>query len=260
MNDFKNHKMHFTLALLAVLFALHPFFSYFDKVSFPYMGVDLPLSWAFIAAGVLLALAVYCYATDMVSESSASLSQRLGNYFYAIAVMVLPCYGGLYLSTLLEDFLVQTRWVEQHAGSTPYITIGLLVAWLVVWQLSALAIRRYLTRRDWTNKIDHLTDREMDTLKRARDMMDACHYDLAIIQSYKAVLLRLEMACLKRGYPAGNPLANARKAGIISGANEGLLKVIVANNDVATSTTPVKPEAARETADATQRLLATIPV
>ena len=83
--DFTKNKMHFTIGLLATLFALHPFFPTFDQISFAYMGLDVPLSWAFMAIGVLLASAVYFYAIDLTSENPSPLGQRFGNYFWLFA-------------------------------------------------------------------------------------------------------------------------------------------------------------------------------
>ena len=96
--DFAKAKMHFTIGLLAALFALHPFFPQFDKFNFTYMGTEIPLSWAFMAIGVCLASAVYFYATDLMTEQPSALSQRLGNWFYSMAIMIVPFYAGMYLT------------------------------------------------------------------------------------------------------------------------------------------------------------------
>ena len=259
--DFTKNKMHFTIGLLAALFALHPFFPTFDKISFTYMELDVPLSFAFMTMGALLACAVYCYAADLTSEHPSPLSQRFGNYFYAMALMTVPFYGGMWASTLLENYLISLDVFENYHVETPVITIGILVIWIFIWQLGGFSIRRYLSKKDWTSQIEQLIDREMDALKRAKELMDADHADLAVIQCYKAVLARLTMATMKRGYFDSNRVfINATKCGIISSDGKTLLNLIIKNNDVACSTTPVGMETAVETAEAVKRLLSTISV
>ena len=113
--EFTKAKMHFTIGLLAALFALHPFFPQFDKLNFTYMGQEIPFSWAFMAIGVCLACAVYFYATDLMTEHPNALSQRLGNWFYSMAIMIVPFYGGMYVTTLVENYLVSASHASlQH--------------------------------------------------------------------------------------------------------------------------------------------------
>ncbi len=258
--EFTKTKMHFTIGLLAALFALHPFFPQFDKIHFTYMGTVIPLSYAFMAIGVLLAGAVYFYATDLMSEQSSTLSQRLGNWLYALAIMMVPFYAGMYLTTLLENYLITNEMLGNVNLQTPAITIGILVFWLVLWQLGGVLLRHYMTARDWISRIDQMADSEMDALKRAKDLLEADHADLAIIQFSKAVNARLKMATMKRGYFQGDPLVNARKCGIINKVNGQWLDVILKNAAVAASVHPVEPGAAQLTAEATKRLLSTVPV
>ena len=259
-SEFVKNKMHFTIGLLAALFALHPFFPRLDEVHFSYMNFDIPLSSAFVCMGLLLASAVYFYATDLMNEQPSALSQRLGNYLYALAIMTIPFYLGMYASVLVENFLIQHQAWAEGAIQTPVITVGLLAFWLVVWQLSSFLFRRYLSKKDWISRIDQLVDREMDALKRAKDLTDQSHFDLAVIQFHKAVLTRLQMACMKRGVFRGRAIANAKKAGIINKTNKGWLDTILRHYAVAESPQPVEPGAAAETAEATKQLLATIPV
>ena len=255
--DFAKSKMHFTLAMLGTLFALHPFFHMFDKLSFTYMGQVIPVSYALVCAGVCLAGAAYFYAADLVNDHPSALSQRLGNMFYALAIMSVPIYAGLFLTTLVEDEIGD--WVHINFRA-PMITIGILVFWGAMWCLGTYLIRRYLSKKDWTSRVDLLADMEMEALKKAKDLMDSEHADLAIIQYHKAIITRLKMACMKRGVYNHNPIGNARTAGIINNENEKFLDIVVKHAQVAASTVPADHVAAKETAAATKRLLATISV
>jgi len=95
MNEFTKTKMHFTLALLAALFALHPFLKEFEDDGFMYLGVFLKVSYAYLVFAGLLAVCVYLYGMTMVSERPHSWLERLGNYCYSLAILSLPFYGGL---------------------------------------------------------------------------------------------------------------------------------------------------------------------
>src|SRR5579862_7584039 len=138
--DFTKVKMHFTIGLMAALFALHPFFPQFDNLRFVYMGTTVPLSWALMAIGVCLACAVYFYATDLMSEQPSALSQRLGNWFYSMAVMMVPFYLGLYITTLLETYLINHEVFELNIN-TPAITLGVLAVWICLWQSGTWILR-----------------------------------------------------------------------------------------------------------------------
>jgi len=257
--EFTKAKMHFTIGLLATLFALHPFFPQFDKFNFVYMGTTVPLSWAFMGIGVCLALAVYFYATDLMTEQSSVLSHHLGNWFYSMAIMIVPFYAGMYLTTLLEDYLIQNNIFNFNLHTTA-ITIGILVVWICMWQIGTLILRRYLTRKDWTSRIEQLIDREMDALKRAKELQDD-HADLAIIQYYKAVMARLKMATMKRGYfDSYKVLSNAIHSGIINNENQDLFSTIEFQHAIAVSTKPVEPGVVEKVAEATKKFLATVAV
>ena len=166
----------------------------------------------------------------------------------------------MYSSTLLEDYLATNDMLPADRVSTPLVTIGILVFWLGLWQLGGFLIRRHLSNKDWISRIEQLIDREMDALKRADELLAESHVDLAIIQFHKAVLTRLQMACLKRGVYRGDPIADAKKAGIVNKTNKRFLETILVHYAVAESTHPAEPSAGTDTAEATKQFLSTIAV
>ena len=105
LTEFTKTKMHFALALLGTLFALHPFLEkqQFADLGFDYLGVKLKVFYVYALVAGLLAFTVYCYAVALLRERADSLLERLGNYAYAVAVLVVPVYGGLYGSTWLAE-------------------------------------------------------------------------------------------------------------------------------------------------------------
>src|SRR5439155_10984926 len=103
MTDFTKTKMTFALALLGTLFALHPILDRYADWGFLYLSYDLKIWYPVAVTAGLLALTVYCYAIALVSERVHGFMERVGNYAYAIAVMIGPLYAGLFGASRLAD-------------------------------------------------------------------------------------------------------------------------------------------------------------
>jgi hypothetical protein len=261
MTDFTKTKTHFALALLGSLFALHPFLDRFEDKAFLYLGYELKVFYAYALIAGFLALAVYCYGLALLSERPHSWLEKLGNYCYALAIMVLPLYGGLYLSSLLADRLGQSHW----AWATPAVALGLGAAWLVLSQVLAWLLRKRLGRQDRTARIEQLARTEMESLNRARELFAQDHYDLSVIETWRALEARLRRVLLSRTLsPAkSNPEAlirAAKRAGILGEPALRLLQDVEQQWRIAISTEPLSQEAAQNALDAARQILATIPL
>jgi hypothetical protein len=101
--------MHFALALLGTLFVLHPLIEKFGDAGFDYVGYPLKILYVYALIAGLLAVTIYFYALALLSERAYSWMEKSGNYAYALAVMVLPLYGALYLSNLAAEHLGQAH-------------------------------------------------------------------------------------------------------------------------------------------------------
>lgn len=253
-NDFMKRKMTFTLGLLGALFALHPFYPKFDAISFTYMGVTIPMSYALMTIGVFLAIATYFFSAGMTEDSPSGLGQRLGNSFYGLAVMTVPLYAGLYVTTLLEKYIVLRDLVSDQQMHAPIITLGVLGFWGLLWAGTSFMVRRYLTKHDWTSKVDGLIDREMSALARAKEMMEGGHDDLAVIQLHKAVVTRAKLICLKRNIWYGSdPLRSI--ASILDANNAHRIGIVLKANVTAQSPRPISREEAQAAWTATKNFL-----
>jgi asparagine N-glycosylation enzyme membrane subunit Stt3 len=134
MNEFTKTKMHFTLALLGSLFALHPFLKEFEDASFKYLDYTIKVSYIYVVFAGLLALCIYLlYGVTLVSERPHSWLERLGNYCYGLAIMSVPFFGGLYLANRLAERLEMSHL----AWAAPGAAVGLGLAWFVVSQAVA---------------------------------------------------------------------------------------------------------------------------
>jgi hypothetical protein len=199
MTEFTKTKISFALALLGTLFALHPFLDQFQNTGFDYYGFDLKVFYVYGLLAGLLAFTVYCYALALVSERVQGLMERLGNLAYAVAVMILPLYGGLYLASWLGERIGQTHL----AWAAPGVVLGVGITWLVASQLAAWLFRQRLGEEDRTAKIRQWAAQEIDSLNRAREMFQSDHYDLSVIEAWRALEARLRRALLARGIRTG---------------------------------------------------------
>jgi HEPN domain-containing protein len=261
MTEFTKTKIHFALALLGSLFALHPYLEKFQDAGFTYLGYFLKVSYAYLLLAGLLAFCVYCFGLALVSERPHSWLEKLGNYSYGLAVMVLPFFGGLYLASLLADKLGQShlQW------AAPSVALGLGVAWFVLSQVFALMLRGRLGKQDQQKKIEQLARQEVASLGRASELFAAGHVDLAVIEAWRAVEARLRRALLNRGIAPAKATPDAivraaRKAGILREPALGLMQTLRKQWDIAISNEPLARDAASSALDAARQILSMIPL
>lgn len=259
MSDFTKNKIQFALALLGTLFALTPFFTYLNdkgiQTDFDYLGVTLQLYYAYGLAAGLLAFSVYCYATALVTAQPVTMMERIGNLSYAAAILVLPLYGCLFL----------THWVADAAKVTHLhlvlpIAGGILVA---LWLILAYLLRRGLSAQDRVAKIKQLREQEAMSLQRSREMFQAHHYDLAVIEAWRGVEARLRRVLLRRKITShwDDPhkmIEEAHRQGIVG--DEALQQVQHLRHqwNVAISTDPLTQEAAESALAAARKIIATV--
>jgi hypothetical protein len=257
MTDFTKTKMHFALALLGTLFAVHPFVEKWEHAGFEYLSISLEVFQAYALTAALLAAAIYCYAMAMMSERPGSRLERAGNYLYAISILIFPLYGGLYLSHLLEQQLDESQlfadWLEKAHLAWIGPSLGLLLGlfWLVISQVLAWRLRGRLVNQDRAAKIDQLADQEMVALNRASEMLASDHYDLSVIEAWKALEARLRRTLLLHGKMPGFDssealIAAARKAGILREPALTMLQDVRQQWLVAVGTEPLPKESAEK--------------
>jgi hypothetical protein len=260
MTDFKRTKLGATLALLGTVFALHPYLTDLRGVGFAVTDVRVEILHALALMACLLAFAVHCFALEMVRERPFSLLERLGNSAFAFAVLVLPSYGvaaGLaYAGALLarQFDLPHLEWLTPAAAA----------ALLSLWLLLAVLIRRRMTRQDQKAGFDHLAEVETASLRRAQDLFADHHYDLSVVEVWRALEARLRRTLVARSVRGDlddwNRLRDAaHEHGLLAKVPLTQLDELRRHWRVAVSTERL-PRAAAEAALATARdVLATIP-
>ena len=261
MTRFTKTKIHFALALLGTLFALHPFLQEVENAHFEYLGYEIKVLYGYLLMAGFLGLCVYCYGLTLLSRRSHSSLEMLGNYAYALAVMVAPTLGGLYVSSLLAERVGQSHL----AWAAPGLALALAAGWLLLSPLAVLAVRARLGKQDVSAQVDQLARREIASLGHARALFQSEHYDLSVIEACRAVEARLRRVLLGRGYQVNKAgwkalVAAATRAGVLSGATRERLTALQQQWDIAMGSEPLSLDGAKEALSAARRILATIPL
>jgi hypothetical protein len=259
MTEFAKVKISFALALLGTLFALHPFVERFERLGFVYLGYELKVFHAYSLMAGLLALTVYCYALILWDERPHSWLERVGNSMYGLAVLILPLFAALYGSSLLADWLGHS----DLAWAGPAVAAGLGIGWVVLSYLAARLIHRRLGDQDRRAKAEQLARQEVASVKHARELCGHEHYDLGIIEAWKALEARLQRLLLARGdarSSAGDVVFHrAARYGLLAGPTLELVEELRRHWRVAMSTDPISREDAHKALSAVRHLLAVLP-
>ncbi len=261
MTEFTKLKMGFALALLGTLFALDPFLDRFDDRGFVYLGFNLKVFYAYALTAGLLSLCVYGYAVALMSDRPHPWRERAANFSYSLAVLIVPIYGGLFLSAELADRMA----VSHLAWAAPSVAVGSGFGWIVLSQIAAWRIRSRLGERDRDAKLQQLARQEVESLRHARELFEGTHYDMSVIEAWRALEARLRRALLRRGFvgkyeDAGAVVRAVVRKKILHGPITEILDDLRRHVNVAVSTDPLDREAASAALAAVRHILAVVPV
>jgi HEPN domain-containing protein len=260
MTEFTKLKITFAMALLGTLFALHPLLDRYADWGFVYLGYNLKIFYVYSLTSGLLSLCVYLYAVTLLNDRPHSWCERTGNSTYALAILIVPIYAGLYVSAMLAEQVA----VSHVAWAAPAVAIGLGAGWVAFSQLIAWRIRHRLGEQDRVSKMAQLANQEIESINRARELFDSQHYDLCVVESWRALEARLRQVLLNRGIVT-DP-ANAQdvihvvvKKGILKEPTLGVVAELKRHWVVAVSTEPLSRDAANESLSAVRHILSIIP-
>lgn len=134
MIDFARAKIVFALAMAGILFAIHPLIRDHGTAGFEFFGIILQFQVLYYTFLGLLGCTVYFYAVDFLYENPMNFANRVGNLFYAIALLFPPVFAVVALSITVAEAIV---WISDSplAGEVSKIaftiiagTAGLLIA------------------------------------------------------------------------------------------------------------------------------------
>ena len=116
MIDFARAKIVFALAMAGILFAIHPLIQNHGTMGFEFFGVILQFQVLYYTFLGLLGGTVYFYAVDFLYENPMGFANRVGNLFYALALLFPPVFAVVALSITVAEAIVwisDSPWPER---------------------------------------------------------------------------------------------------------------------------------------------------
>lgn len=261
MTDFIKAKVGFALALLGVLFAIHPIILDIGNTGFVLFGVLLEVRIFYYIVSIVLGLAVYTYAIEFIRSKPVTVAHHVGNIIYAVALLIPAFYVLLWMTSLVARLavIVSKSPFTGMIASTVLSAISGLVSGLF-WNL----FRRKLNAKDKEARVTQLSTEESSHIQRASELLKAGHYDLSALESFRAVEATLGRALIGEEISVAHgsflALLNAAiKANIVSTDIGGVVNEIrLLRNQALHGAEPVTKTSAQHALEQAERILATV--
>ena len=261
MNQTRKEKILFALTLLAALFTLQPILNDFKTLGYAVGGLNFTFERLYYCIGFLLGSAVYFYAINFITERLSFFTQRVADFFYALAVIVLPLYFVLWGAIAIVQVLLEiwNRPGFQREASWLLAIISVLFS-------SALSyyIGRRLSVREKEVTLTRFSSEEIDHFERASRTLKAGYYDLVVLELYRAIEAALKKLLVSRHLYLGvshsrDLLTTARKHELISEDTAELIDQLRRlRNEAVQSTKPIDRDAAEATMNTAKAILSAI--
>ena len=197
MNEFTKEKLAFVIGLLAILFTLNPLITSIGQSGFSLFGFVLSISHVYYFIAVSLLIAVYFYGIRFITEKYIRITERVGDYLYIIVILAPPVYIALFFVVELANVLGQlfrsdsARYVIEISLT---ILIGVLSSF--IWE----RIRKIFIKKEKNSSIQQLQKKETTFFNRAESLFNSENYDLAVVESLKAIEIAAQKYLLDHGH------------------------------------------------------------
>lgn len=247
MTEFTKAKIGFALAFLAVLFTISPLVTEFGDKGVDIFNLRLIVRHLYYFTVAALALGVYSYGLQFLTQRNLRFLDSIGDTGYAVAMLAPPAFLAI---VVLDGAIAGLATLLPKVAPTAGVVSSLLSA--VVGLSSALFSRRIarsVRTLETKSESKQLGHDATALLTRAEDLRRSAMPDLALVEAYKAleVAARKGMVGRRVPYPYRpfDPLRAARYAGLVpEGSHEQLQQVSRWRNKVAHATEPVTDEQA----------------
>ena len=261
MSDFAKAKMIFALALVGVLFAIHPVVRDFGNTGYSFFGMVLQFRVIYYTLLGLLGCVIYFYAIDFITDNPLGIAHRIGNLFYAMALLFPPVFALVALSIKVAEGIV---WVSDSpmAGEISKLAFASIAAGVGLL-IAHLASRRMNTR-DRVESVDRLAFASKSHLQRAEELFESGHHDLVALEAFRCLESVLQRALLDGDVTVSNSRANqlipvAAKVGVIPENLVGVFHELrVARNRAVHSRDRFTEDDASWFLDTTRKLVASV--
>lgn len=263
MTDFAKAKIAFALAMVGVLFAIHSIIKDFGAAGYDFFGIVLEIRFFYFGIVALLGSAVYFYALDFITKNPIGIAHKIGNLLYALSLFIPPLYLILWVVTKVAD-LVAFISRSSVVGIISQYLLTLIGA--IFGAILSNTFSTVMNRKDRQSSVDQLATQEGAHLRRAEEMLESEHYDLAALEAFRAVEIALRRAFVDsdiriRSQRPVDIISIAAKVGIIPTDIVGTIQEVrVARNNAVHGSRPITNEQAKWLVDTTKQILRNIKV
>lgn len=183
MNDFTKQKVAFAVALLAVLFTITPLLQPFGSLGYVILGMRFTLLRLYYFLSIVLALAVYFYAIQVLTERDLRYPSRLGDALYAVAIVTPALYLALFAGFAAVEAvgpLMTTVWADRLKAVIS-VMLGFISAYVIQRARHAIA------RRGVRIQAEQLRQEEINLLRTADNLLQTGSYNLAVLEAWKSI-------------------------------------------------------------------------
>lgn len=253
-------KISYSLALLAVLFAISPLLPTFGDWGFDFIGIKLEIRFAYYLLVLLFAVTVYFFGIQLISERATHWVQRIANTCYILAILVPPLYLSLFILTKAANLIAT---VSKSPNGFLIINImsaigGAVVAIAGTYFTSIFS--RKLDEKEKNSEIGEISNLESEILSRAEQFLRDGHHDFVIIECFKIVELAIRKALVQESisfrHTMRDMLREAQRHSIIPPSTISLIDEIrIVRNKVTHSSEAAGKDAAQSVLDSTKEIL-----
>lgn len=207
MNDFAKTKIAFAVALLAALYTINPLILKIGGVGAQILEINISIKFIYYLMLGCLGISVYFYSIQFISEKKIKYVQEAGDILYGVALSLPPAFLSLVIAIKGIDLIGKeelTKIVSPLLG----LIAGILSTVLSAKFKGKITTMRRVSDAKGEEELEH------EYLSRAKQLFDDGYFDLAILETFKAIESALKRNLLFHGVEVepGRFLTNFRKA------------------------------------------------
>ncbi len=255
MNEFNKHKIAFSVAFLAVLFAMNPIIKDIFSSGFTVFGTMLSVKHLYYFVSCVFSLSVYAFGIQFLTNKGISFASSTGNLLYALAIA----------APILYVFLFAVSLVIEYAGTSltsTSIHVYISVFSAVISAISSIPIykfKNWIGEREKEAASEQYAMEESIFMKRAQELLRSKYYDLAVVEAFKAIEVSARKFLFENNmqFKANAWLTNnAIQQALTPELAESLQIIRKARNHAAHGIEPIPADVAKEAIPLASRIVA----
>lgn len=261
MSDFTKVKIGFAIALLAILFAISPIIEEYGSYGFNVYNVNINVLHLYTAFGIILFIAVYFYALNILTQRGIKYAQQIADILYAVAVIIpflyLFLFVGISIISIIGDYI-------KVAVIITGLTIGVIAIGLFITAYLSKTMLNIIQKKEKASHIERYEEDIIHKITGAQGLLKNNHYNLSVIWCYDAVEKAIVLALYKNDFSHNKLLREklinkAYEVGLIADVHKAKIDYIYnVRNKILRKKEDVNKEEAEKVLIETQSILSLI--